>query len=213
MSKPSRLHTLMVRDEQGASDAPSLSSLFPFLPIPSLDTSVCWEWKGSVSSAGLPHRSSPDHSTSVSLRRLIWILLIGPLRGGLHPHLQDRSCELVKSTCASKRCLRPSHLYAIPATEYKPKPRETYQGIGPRKIPGFTPLSIFRRTRAEALLRLKREGYTNKAAAEAVNMSIKNAEKIIGKAKGTWKASAHEGEQCRRYALATELKTRLTVDS
>lgn len=209
MQKRSTLHTLTDRDEQGAADAPSLMSLFPFLSIPSPDTSVCWEWRGSVSSAGLPHRSSPDHSTSVSLRRVVWTLLIGPLRGGLHPDLRDRSCELVKSTCVSKRCLRPSHLYAIPATQYKPKPREFYQGIGPRKIPGLTPLSIFRRTRAEALLRLKREGYTNKAAAEAVNMSLKNAEKIISKAKGTWKASAHEGKQSRSLRLVPDVEMRL----
>ncbi len=109
----------------------------------------------------------------------MWFLLIGPLRGGLHPDLTNRSCELVSTTCFNKRCLRPSHLRAIPATECTPEPRERYRGIGPRKVRPLSPLSILRRTRAERLLRLKREGYTNKAAALAVGMSVKNAEKII----------------------------------
>lgn len=159
--------------------APAVSSLFPYLALHSLDASQCWEWTGAVSSAGLPHRSSPDHSTSVSLRRLMWISFIGPLQGGLHPNLKDRSSELVTSSCSNKRCLRPSHLRAVAARERKPKPRETYQGIGPRKIRPLSPLSIQRRTRAERLLALKREGYTNKAAAQAVGMSLKNAERII----------------------------------
>lgn len=161
------------------SSAPSFSSLLPFITM-NLSHGACWEWKGAVSSAGLPHRSAHRHTTSVSLRRLQWMLLIGPLCGGLHPDLTDRSCELVACTCFNPRCLRPSHLKATPATECKPEPRETYRGIGPRKIRPLSPLSILRRTRAKTLLRLKRDGLTNKAAAEAVGMSVKNAEKIIG---------------------------------
>lgn len=167
------------RGEGETALAPPLAALFPYIAIDPTESSHCWEWKGSVSSAGLPHRSSPDHSTSISLRRLVWILLVGPLRGGLHPDLKDRSCELITDTCSNKRCLRPSHLCTIAALKAKPKPREIYRGIGPRKIRALTPLSILRRTRAERLLRLKREGYTNKAAAQAVGMSIKNAERII----------------------------------
>lgn len=161
------------------SSAPSLSALFPFIAMDSFDASSCWVWTGSVSSSGLPHRSAHGHSSSISLRRYLWILLIGPLRGGLHPDLKDRSCELVKSSCSNSRCLRPSHLCIVAGTDHKPAPRVTYQGIGPWKIRPLTPLSILRRSRAERLLRLKRDGYTDKAAAEAVGLSIKNAEKII----------------------------------
>lgn len=165
--------------DRDLSFAPAIPTLFPYLSLESLEASQCWEWTGAVSSAGLPHRSSPDHTTSVSLRRLIWISFIGPLHGGLHPNLKDRSSELVSSTCSNKRCLRPSHLCTVAAMERKPKPRESYQGIGPRKIRPLTALSKLRRIRAERLLRLKREGYTNESAARAVGMSIKNAERII----------------------------------
>lgn len=211
-------------EEQDTSFAPPISSLFPFITI-DLSHGTCWEWQGSVSSAGLPHRSSAHHITSVSLKRLFWLLLRGPLRGGLHPNLSDRSCELVASNCFNKRCLRPSHLIAIPATACKPEPRETYQGIGPRKVRPLTPLSIQRRTRAERLLRLKREGYTNKAAAKAVGMSIKNAEKIIGgkvfpslnchrplpqtEKRVLENNNRNEGKQCRSIALGLGSKSRL----
>lgn len=171
--------TIGCPEDRDISTAPTLSRLFLFITIHSLDASSCWEWQGAVSSAGLPHRSAHGHTTSVSIRRLVWILLTGPLRGGLHPDLTDRTCELVKGRCANTRCVRPSHLRVISAREHEPLPRETYKGIGPRKIRPLTPLSILRRTRAERLLRLKREGYTNQAAAEAVGLSVKNAEKII----------------------------------
>ena len=179
MPEVSVVKTIGCQKYRDMSTAPTLARLFPFITIHSLDASSCWEWKGSVSSSGLPHRSAHGHTTSVSLRRLIWILLVGPLHGGLHPDLTDRTCELVKGTCANNRCLRPSHLRIISAREHGPMPREMYRGIGPRKIRPLTPLSILRRTRAERLLRLKREGYTNKAAAAAVGMSVKNAERII----------------------------------
>lgn len=172
----------MTSMDQGGREmslAPAIPTLFPYLSLESLEASQCWEWTGAVSSAGLPHRSSPDHNTSVSLRRLMWISFIGPLHGGLHPNLKDRSSELVISTCSNKRCLRPSHLCSVAARDHNPRPRESYRGIGPRKIRPLSPLSIQRRTRAERLLALKREGYTNKAAAEAVGMSLTNAERII----------------------------------
>lgn len=221
MLEPEVSEFINVVDEEcrDLSSAPSLVALFPFISIDSLAASQCWEWSGSVSSAGLPHRSAHRHTSSVSLRRLVWTLLLGPLRGGLHPDLKDRSCELVTSTCSNKRCLRPSHLCTIAGTDYKPAPRETYQGIGPRKIRPLTPLSILRRSRAERLLRLKREGYTNKAAAQAVGLSIKNAEKIFSgkvfpflQSKGTWKASTYAGRLTRRKTLASGSETRLTVD-
>jgi len=163
----------------GGTLAPALSTLFPWILMDSLDAAQCWEWRGAVTSSGLPRRSSPDYTTTVSLRRYVWISLVGPLRGGLHPDLKDRSVELVTSTCSNKRCLRPSHLRTILASAHQPPARETYRGIGPRKIRPLTPLSLFRWARAESLLALKRKGYTNKAAAQAVGMSLKNAEKII----------------------------------
>ncbi len=179
MSVAGEISLSIDREGQETWLGPSIGALLPFITIDSLNDSQCWEWKGSVSSSGLPHKTDHQQNTSMSVRRFLYIFCVGPLRGGLHPNLTDRSCELVKSTCSNKRCVRPSHLFAISATENKPTPRETYRGIGPRKIRPLSPLSILRRTRAERLLRLKRKGLTNKAAAEAVGMSVKNAEKII----------------------------------
>jgi hypothetical protein len=188
MSEDSEAMQLISCEDRDISSAPSLQALFPFIITMNLSHGACWEWKGAVSSSGLPHRSAHRHATSVSLRRLVWMLLIGPLSGGLHPDLTDRSCELVGSTCFNPRCLRPSHLKATPATECKPERRETYQGIGPRKIRPLSPLSILRRTRAERLLRLKRDGLTNKYVDQErredhrwKSIPLSSKQKVLGK--------------------------------
>lgn len=158
--------------------SPHLERLFTFFKA-DLSGDSCWEWTGGCSSAGFPKLSTESATTSIRIKRLIWVLFLGPLRGGLHPGVKSKDFETVSSSCGNQRCLRPSHLFKRAALKGRAN-RVSYQGIGPRKSqPALSAVSVARRVRAETVIRLKREGITNSRVATTLQMSLTQVERIV----------------------------------
>ena len=140
---------------------------------------ACWEWTGGCSSLGVPKLTAESTTTSIRIRRYIWLSFIGQLRGGIHPGLQSKDFETVSSSCGNRTCVRPSHL--IKRAAYRGRQgRLSYQGIGPRKNQkALSPVSVMRLVRAESVIRLKRQGLTNSKVASALKMSLSQVERVI----------------------------------
>lgn len=75
--------------------------------------SECWTWLGPRDPAG--YGQTPHQGDMFKAHRLAWLVLVGPIKKGLHlDHL-----------CRNRACVRPAHLDPVPQRE------NTLRGIGP----------------------------------------------------------------------------------